>query len=286
MIAMFEALGQTPAMAMAFTALFGLLIGSFLNVVIYRLPKMMEQAWAAEAAELRGEAVTTPTAFNLVTPRSSCPHCGHAIRAWENIPILSWLILRGKCSSCSAPISARYPIIEASTALLSAAAVGYLGFNAVGLAAVVFSMILLTLAMIDVDTQLLPDSMTLPLLWLGLAVNLFGLFTPLRDAVIGAMFGYLLLWSVYWVFKLVTGKEGMGYGDFKLLGALGAWFGWQSIPAIILLSSIVGAVIGIALIVLAKRGRETAMPFGPYLAGAGLLMLYLREPINTMLLRI
>jgi leader peptidase (prepilin peptidase) / N-methyltransferase len=286
MIAMFEALGQTPALGVAFTALFGLLIGSFLNVVIYRVPKMMEHAWAAEAAELRGEVVPTPAAFNLVTPRSSCPHCGHAIRAWENIPILSWLILRGKCSSCSAPISARYPIIEASTALLSAAAVGYLGFNWVGLAAVVFSMILLTLAMIDVDTQLLPDSMTLPLLWLGLAVNLFGLFTPLRDAVIGAMFGYLLLWSVYWLFKLVTGKEGMGYGDFKLLAALGAWFGWQSIPAIILLSSIVGAVIGIALIVLAKRGRETPMPFGPYLAGAGLLMLYLREPINTMLLRI
>ena len=286
MSSMFEALAQSPPMAILFAGFFGLLVGSFLNVVIYRVPKMMELAWAAEAAELRGETVATQPAFNLVTPRSTCPHCGHQIRAWENIPVISWLMLRGKCSSCGSGISARYPIIEAITGLLSAAAVGFFGFNNLGLAAVVFSMILLTLAMIDVDTQLLPDSMTLPLLWLGLAVNLFGLFTPLREAVIGAMLGYLLLWSVYWLFKLVTGKEGMGYGDFKLLAALGAWFGWQSIPAIILLSSIVGAVVGVGLIILAKRGREVPMPFGPYLAGAGMLMLYLREPINSMLLRI
>ncbi len=286
MYAMFEALGQSPVMAILFTGLFGLLVGSFLNVVIYRVPKMMELAWAVEAAELRGEATVAQPSFNLVSPRSSCPHCGHQIRAWENIPILSWLFLRGKCSACSARISARYPIIEAVTAGLSAAAVAFFGFNTLGLAAVVFSMILLTLAMIDVDTQLLPDSINLPLLWLGLSANLFGLFAPLRDAVIGAMFGYLLLWSVYWLFKLATGKEGMGYGDFKLLAALGAWFGWQSIPAIILLSSIVGAVIGIALIILAKRGREVPMPFGPYLAGAGLLMLYVREPINSLLLRV
>ncbi len=283
---MFEALAQSTLMAMLFTGLFGLLVGSFLNVVIYRVPKMMERAWAAEAAEIRGDAAVNLPAFNLVTPRSTCPHCGHQIRAWENVPVLSWLFLRGKCSACGAGISARYPVIETVTGLLSAAAVGYFGFNSLGFAAVAFSMILLTMAMIDVDTQLLPDSMTLPLLWLGLAVNLFGLFSPLRDAVVGAMLGYLLLWSVYWLFKLVTGKEGMGYGDFKLLAALGAWFGWQSIPAIILLSSIVGAVVGIGLIILAKRGREVPMPFGPYLAGAGLLMLYLREPINSMLLRI
>ena len=283
---MFEALAQSTLMAMLFTALFGLLVGSFLNVVIYRVPKMMERAWAAEAAEIRGDAAVSLPAFNLLTPRSTCPHCGHQIRAWENVPVLSWLFLRGKCSACGAGISARYPIIETVTGLLSAAAVGYFGFNSLGFVAVAFSMILLTLAMIDVDTQLLPDSMTLPLLWLGLAVNLFGLFSPLRDAVAGAMLGYLLLWSVYWLFKLVTGKEGMGYGDFKLLAALGAWFGWQSIPAIILLSSIVGAVVGIGLIILAKRGREVPRPFGPYLAGAGLLMLYLREPINSMLLRI
>ena len=221
MSSMFEALAQSPPMAILFAGFFGLLVGSFLNVVIYRVPKMMELAWAAEAAELRGETVAAQPAFNLVTPRSTCPHCGHQIRAWENIPVISWLMLRGKCSSCGSGISARYPIIEAITGLLSAAAVGFFGFNNLGLAAVVFSMILLTLAMIDVDTQLLPDSMTLPLLWLGLAVNLFGLFTPLREAVIGAMLGYLLLWSVYWLFKLVTGKEGMGYGDFKLLARAG-----------------------------------------------------------------
>lgn len=302
--AMFEALSQSPGMAVLFSGFFGLLIGSFLNVVIYRLPKMMERAWAQEAAAFRDEAPAAaaqptaahqpitqsapvePTKFNLITPRSSCPHCGHQIRAWENIPVISWLLLRGKCSACGAGISARYPAIEAITALLSGLAVGVFGFNSIGLAAVAFSMILLTLAMIDFDTQLLPDSLTLALLWLGLAVNLFGLFAPLRDAVIGAMLGYLLLWSVFWLFKLVTGKEGMGYGDFKLLGALGAWFGWQSIPAIILLSSIVGALIGIGLIVLAKRGREVPMPFGPYLAGAGLLMLYFREPVNSLILRI
>lgn len=302
--AMFEALSQSPGMAVLFSGFFGLLIGSFLNVVIYRLPKMMERAWAQEAAAFRDEASAAaaqptaahqpitqsapvePTKFNLITPRSSCPHCGHQIRAWENIPVISWLLLRGKCSACGAGISARYPAIEAITALLSGLAVGVFGFNSIGLAAVAFSMILLTLAMIDFDTQLLPDSLTLALLWLGLAVNLFGLFAPLRDAVIGAMLGYLLLWSVFWLFKLVTGKEGMGYGDFKLLGALGAWFGWQSIPAIILLSSIVGALIGIGLIVLAKRGREVPMPFGPYLAGAGLLMLYFREPVNSLILRI
>ena len=300
---MFQALAQSPMMATVFAMVFGLLIGSFINVVIYRLPKMMERQWVAEVAELTtdtssAQAAQSSTApahaappsvvaapFNLVTPRSRCPHCGHQIRAWENIPIVSWLFLRGKCSACSASISPRYPIIELVCGLLCAFAIAWFGFNATGFAAAAFSLVLVTLTMIDFDTQLLPDSLTLPLLWLGLLVNLAAVFTPLADAVIGAVAGYLLLWSIFWLFKLATGKEGMGYGDFKLLAALGAWFGWKAIAAIVLLSSVVGAVIGIGLIILARRGRDVPMPFGPYLAGAGLLMLYLREPINAILLR-
>jgi leader peptidase (prepilin peptidase)/N-methyltransferase len=276
----------TPAFTLIAAAVFGLLVGSFLNVVIHRLPRMMEAQWAAEAAEIEGRGAEQPAApFNLIVPRSRCPHCGHAITALENIPVLSWLWLRGRCSQCKTPISARYPLIEALTGLLAAAAIWRFGLTLPGIAAVCLCFALVSLAFIDLDTQLLPDDITLPLLWAGLLLNLIGGFTPLRDAVIGAMVGYLVLWSIYWVFRLLTGKEGMGYGDFKLLAALGAWFGWQAIPAIILLSSIVGAVVGISMMVFRSHGRETPIPFGPYLAGAGLLVLHFGAPLISLYLR-
>ncbi len=279
MPAMIELLQHSPPVAIAAAALLGLLVGSFLNVVIYRVPAMLEREWAAQAAELQGLQATPAEPFNLAVPRSRCPACGHEITALENIPILSWLFLRGRCSACGTGISARYPAVELTTALLSGLAIAHHGASAAGLGALILTWFMVTLAFIDFDTQLLPDNMTLPLLWLGLAFNLFGVYTSLASAVIGAMAGYLTLWSVYWGFKLATGKEGMGYGDFKLLAALGAWFGWQALPGIVLLSSVVGAVIGIGLVVLARRGREVPMPFGPYLAGAGLLTLYFGQPI-------
>ncbi|MDR1163985.1 MAG: A24 family peptidase, partial [Candidatus Accumulibacter sp.] len=248
--------------------LVGLSFGSFLNVVIYRLPRIMENDWRDQCAELHGEPASAREAFSLAKPRSRCPACGHAITAAENIPVLSWLVLRGKCSACRAPISMRYPAVELLTGLLSVAAALHFGatWNAAGALVVIYSLI--ALAFIDFDTQYLPDSITLPLLWVGLSFNLFGVYATLASAVVGAMAGYLSLWSVYWLFKLCTGKEGMGYGDFKLLAALGAWFGWQVLPLIILLSSVVGAVVGIGLIFLAKRGRDIPIPFGPYLASA------------------
>ena len=308
----------TPALTLACAAVFGLLVGSFLNVVIHRLPLMMQAQWEAEAAELAEaqaldrnpggqqaatrhqvpaeqvaagdpSAARTATAagatgqpFNLVVPRSRCPHCGHQITALENIPVLSWLWLRGKCSACKAPIPVRYPLIETLSAVLALAAVWQYGLTLAGIGAVGLCFALIALAFIDLDTQLLPDDITLPLLWAGLLINLFGAFVPLRDAVIGAMAGYLLLWSIYWLFKLLTGKEGMGYGDFKLLAALGAWFGWQAIPAIILLASVVGAVVGIALMVFARHGRDIPIPFGPYLAGAGALTLFFSQPLMAL----
>ena len=259
------------------SGLIGLCIGSFLNVVIHRLPKMMEAEWASQCAELRGElaSVEAKQALTLSQPRSRCPHCGHQIRAYENIPLLSYfLILRGKCSNCGQAISLRYPVVEACTGLLSALAAWHFGPILACFGSLLLIWGLIALTGIDIDTQLLPDSITLPLLWLGLLFNLFGTFTDLPSAVIGAMAGYLSLWSVFWLFKLATGKEGMGYGDFKLLAALGAWLGWQMLPAIILLSSVVGAVVGIALIVLAKHGRNVPIPFGPYLAAAGVIALF------------
>lgn len=271
---MIEILQNSPPMATAIAAVFGLLVGSFLNVVIHRVPRMLETEWEMQAAEIRGEDIAEKPTYNLMKPGSACPHCGHKITSLENIPVVSWLFLRGRCSGCAAPISVRYPVVELATGVLCGLAVWMFGFTAAGLGAVILTLILIALTGIDIDTQLLPDNMTLPLLWIGLAFNLSGVFTDLQSAVIGAIAGYLLLWSVYWLFKLVTGKEGMGYGDFKLLAALGAWFGWQTLPAIILLSSIVGAIVGIGLIVLAKRGKEVPMPFGPYLAGAGMLTLY------------
>ena len=255
--------------------LFGLLIGSFLNVVIYRVPKMMQRESDNYVAVESGREPPHAERFNLMVPRSACPHCGHQITALENIPLLSWLVLRGKCSACQAPISPRYPAVELLTGLLSALLVWRLGSGWAGLAALFFLYSLIAMTFIDADTQLLPDDLTYPLLWAGLLVNLNGTFVPLHDAVVGAAAGYLALWSIYWLFKLATGKEGMGYGDFKLLAALGAWLGWAMLPTIILLSSVVGALVGISLIVFARHGRNNPIPFGPYLAAAGLIaMLY------------
>ena len=268
---------------LAFTilsGLVGLFVGSFLNVVIHRLPRMMERDWHAQAAELRGEQAPANERFNLATPRSRCPHCGHQITMLENIPIVSYVVLRGRCAHCGAGISRRYPIVEALSALLSAYAAWHFGFGASALGALLFVWAMVALTFIALDTQLLPDDITLPLLWLGLAFNLGTTFAELPDAVIGAMAGYLALWSVFWLFKLATGKEGMGYGDFKLLAAIGAWLGWQMLPLTILLSSLVGAVVGILLIVVARHGRNVPIPFGPYLAAAGLIALFWGERIT------
>jgi leader peptidase (prepilin peptidase)/N-methyltransferase len=273
-----ETLGGLTAAA----GLLGLCVGSFLNVVIHRLPKMMEQEWQAQCAELRGVAgPTTTESLSLAKPRSRCPACGHQITAFENIPLISYLlILKGKCSECNARISPRYPIIEALTGLISAYVAWHFGPTIQAAGALVLVWALIALAAIDLDTQLLPDSITLPLLWLGLTLNLWGAYADLPSAVVGAMLGYLALWSVFWLFKLATGKEGMGYGDFKLLAALGAWLGWQLLPAIILLSSVVGAIVGITLIVATRHGRNVPIPFGPYLAAAGAIALFWGEAIT------
>jgi leader peptidase (prepilin peptidase) / N-methyltransferase len=261
-----------PVLVVA-VAVFGLAIGSFLNVVIHRLPRMMEAEWNAQCAELEGKEPVAAPSYNLVVPRSHCPSCKTPLRMADNIPLVSWLALRGKCAHCGAGISARYPVVEALTALLSALVAAHFGFTLATAFALVFTWTLIALTFIDADTTLLPDDLTLPLLWLGLVANLFGVFAPLADAVIGAIAGYLALWSIYWLFKLATGKEGMGYGDFKLLAALGAWMGWKALLPIVLLSSLVGAAVGIVLILLARRGREIPIPFGPYLATAGFIVL-------------
>ncbi len=258
----------------------GLMVGSFLNVVIHRLPKMLEQGWLQQCAELNGNTTENTPSYNLLVPRSACPHCGHKIGALENIPLISYLLLRGKCRGCGTAISARYPIVEALSGVLSAYAAWHFGFGLAALAALLFIWALLALTFIDADTQLLPDDITLPLLWLGLLFNLSGTFTDLHSSVIGAVVGYLTLWVVYWLFKLVTGKDGMGYGDFKLLAAIGAWLGWQMLPLVILLSSLVGAVVGITLIVAARHGRNIPIPFGPYLAGGGLIALFWGQPLT------
>jgi leader peptidase (prepilin peptidase)/N-methyltransferase len=277
---------QDTTVFAAVCGLFGLLIGSFLNVVIHRLPKMMETDWQCQCAELRGEPLPAQETFSLVLPRSRCPACGHGISALENIPVISWLLLRGRCSACHEPISFRYPLIEALTCLLTAIAGAHFGFGWAAAGAILLIWGLIVLTFIDLDTQLLPDSITLPLVWGGLFCNLFGLYTDIQSSVIGAMLGYLSLWSVYWGFKLCTGKEGMGFGDFKLLAALGAWLGWQILPLIILLSSLVGAVVGIGLILLAKHGRDVPIPFGPYLATAGLLAIFSGKELTQLYLHL
>ncbi|MFO1390184.1 MAG: A24 family peptidase [Cellvibrio sp.] len=289
---MVKALELYPLLGIISAGILGLLVGSFLNVVIYRLPKMMEREWRAQCVEFLGadkikdDSLTKPSAekFNLVTPNSTCPSCGHKIKPWENIPVISYVFLRGKCSACKTSISLRYPIIEAITGILSAIAIYTFGPNTTGLAGLLFTWCLIALTMIDFDTQLLPDSITLPLLWLGLIANYFGLFTSLDSALWGAIGGYLSLFSVYWLFKLLTGKEGMGFGDFKLLGALGAWLGWQMLLQIIMLSAFAGAIIGISMIVIRGRDRNIPIPFGPYLAIAGWIALMWGHDINQLYL--
>ena len=264
----------------------GLCIGSFLNVVIHRLPKMLEREWRAQCAELAGEAQPEQAPYNLITPRSQCPACGHRIAALENVPLVSFLLLRGRCSACAAPISVRYPLVELLTGALSVAAVLRFGVTPAAAAACVLLWSLVALTFIDFDTQLLPDSITLPLLWGGLLANVAGLVpgVTLRDAVIGSIAGYVVLWTIYWLFRLIRGKEGMGYGDFKLLSALGAWLGRQMLPLIVLLSSLVGAVIGIGLVVFKGRDHQIPLAFGPYLAIAGAIALFFGRSLVALYL--
>jgi leader peptidase (prepilin peptidase)/N-methyltransferase len=275
---------STPWLLVATAVIAGLIVGSFLNVVIHRLPRMMERQWRAECAELTGTTPPPAERYNLVAPRSSCPKCGHRITALENIPVASYIALGGKCSACRAPISPRYPAVEALSGLLAGYIAWHYGLSAAMLGALVFAWAMIALAFIDLDTFYLPDSITLPLLWLGLLFNTGAAFTDLRSAVLGAAAGYLALWSVYWAYKLATGKEGMGYGDFKLLAAIGAWLGWKMLPLAILLSSLIGAVAGLALIAFARHGRNVPIPFGPYLAIAGLIALFWGEPLTRQYL--
>lgn len=277
-------LQTSPAVLIVTCVLLGLCLGSFLNVVIHRVPKIMENRWRAECAELAGEEPKDRPRYNLVVPRSACPSCGHPIGALENIPVVSYLALRGKCSACRARISPRYPLVEALTGLLSGYTAWHFGFTFATVGALLFVWAMIALSFIDFDTFYLPDDITLPLLWAGLIFNLFGGFTDLASAVIGAVAGYLALWLVFWAFKLATGKEGMGYGDFKLLAAIGAWLGWKMLPLVIVLSSFVGAFVGIALIVLAKRGRNVPIPFGPYLAVAGVIALFAGDALTRQYL--
>lgn len=265
----------------------GLLIGSFLNVVIYRLPKMLMRDWrmqAREVLDLPEQADAEP--FNLILPNSSCPHCGHEIKPWENIPLVSWLLLRGKCSGCKEAISIRYPLVELACGLFSAVIAWQFGVSWEALAMLVLTWGLLSMSLIDADHQILPDVLVLPLLWLGLILNSLGFFTSLSDALWGAVIGYMSLWSIFWLFKLITGKEGMGYGDFKLLALIGAWGGWQVLPLTILLSSVLGAVIGIIILRLQRNGYNKPIPFGPYLAAAGWLALIWGEQITSRYLHI
>ncbi|HTN95268.1 MAG TPA: A24 family peptidase [Gallionella sp.] len=293
-----ELLQTVPVAFVGACLILGLMVGSFLNVVIHRLPKMMELGWRKQCVELsQSNADTGPpgssendpslnTPYNLIVPRSACPNCNHTISALDNIPIVSYILLRGKCRNCGTSISPRYPLIEAVSGALCAYAAWHFGFSWAACGALLLVWALLALTAIDIDTQLLPDDITLTLLWAGLMFNYFGIYTSLSNAVLGAIVGYLVLWGVYWLFKLVTGKEGMGYGDFKLLAALGAWLGWQMLPLIILLSSLAGAVVGIILIVALKHGRNIPIPFGPYLACGGLIALFWGQTLTREYLQI
>ena len=282
---MMTELAQSAVVA-SFCLVLGLCVGSFLNVVIHRLPRMMEREWQEQCAELRNEPVPAQGSYNLLRPNSHCPACKHRISALENIPLVSWLALRGRCSECKTRISPRYPLVEALTGVATAGAALHFGFTLAAAGAMVFLWCMIAATCIDFDTQLLPDSITLPLLWAGLLINIPGTFVDLKTAVIGAAAGYLSLWSVYWMFRLVTGKEGMGYGDFKLLAAIGAWLGWSMLPLVILLSSMVGAVVGVGLIVLARHGRNVPIPFGPYLAAGGVVAMFWGQQLTRTWLNV
>jgi leader peptidase (prepilin peptidase)/N-methyltransferase len=273
MVEMANLLASNAGLLIVVVLLFGLLIGSFLNVVIHRLPIMMERAWQRECDAYLGREPGVRERYNLLTPASHCPGCKAEVRAWQNIPLLSYVLLRGRCQHCQTAISLRYPAVEMLTGLLFGMLAWRFGWSVQLLGYLALTAVLVALAVIDADTQLLPDDLTLPLLWGGLLFNLWSGTVALPDAVLGAMAGYLSLWLVYWLFKLLTGKEGMGYGDFKLLAAFGAWLGWSMLPLIILLSSLVGAVVGVVLILLARLGRGQPLPFGPYLAAAGWIAL-------------
>jgi leader peptidase (prepilin peptidase)/N-methyltransferase len=285
-----------PALLSTLSGVLGLVIGSFLNVVIHRLPRMMDREWRAQASALAEEAGLADCArklrgassdrYNLFVPASHCPKCGARIRAWQNVPLVSYLVLRGKCAACGARIPKRYPVVEAVSGVMAGYIAWRYGISVAAIGALLLGWSLIALTVIDIDTQLLPDDITLPLLWSGLLFNAWATFVPLHEAVLGAIAGYLSLWSVYWLFRFATGKEGMGFGDFKLLAAIGAWLGWKMLPLVILLSSFIGAAIGVLLIVLRRHKRETPIPFGPYLAGAGLVALLWGDHLNKTYLQL
>ncbi len=281
------AFGSLPTgVQITFAIVFGLVIGSFLNVVVHRLPIMLERAWRAENSDENNEPPKNdglPVRYNLWVPRSACPHCGHVLSAWENLPVLSYVLLRGRCSACNAHVSLRYPLLEIASAAFAAGALALFGPTLTALAAFGLCAALLAMSAIDIDTHLLPDSMTLPLLWAGIIVNFNGMFASLHDAVLGAIFGYLVLWVVYWLFRLVRGVEGMGYGDFKLLAALGAWLGWAALPQIVLIAAVAGAVVGLAATWRGRMRFEEPLPFGPFLAAGGALTLFLGTPLYLAL---
>lgn len=290
-MALVELLQTNQTFFLIFVGAFSLAVGSFLNVVIHRLPIMMKNEWRTQCIDYLAEEEAkvnnynkeeSSEKYNLVVPRSACPKCGHQITASENIPVISYLLLKGKCSQCKTPIGIRYPAIELATMIFSIVVAWHFGFSWPCLAALFLTWALICASVIDFDHKLLPDDITLPFLWIGIVINLFGWFTTIQDSVIGAVAGYLSLWSVYWLFKLLTGKEGMGYGDFKLLAVFGAWLGWQALPGIILLSSMVGALVGITLIVVKGRDKNIPIPFGPYLAAAGWIYLMWGDQLTQM----
>ncbi|MDP9140643.1 MAG: A24 family peptidase [Pseudomonadota bacterium] len=281
-----EGLRSSPGLLLGASTVLGMLVGSFLNVVILRLPRMMELAWRREARGLLELAEVDEAPVSLTKPASCCPGCGAAIKPWHNIPVLSWLWLRGRCAACKTRISVQYPLVELASGVMSGLCAVHFGWGAALAAALVFTWVLIALTVIDLRTQLLPDDLTLPLLWLGLGLSLVPVFVTPQTAIVGAMAGYLSLWSVFWLFKLVTGKEGMGYGDFKLLAAVGAWLGWQALPMVILLSSLVGAVVGIGMVLFLRHDRRVPIPFGPYLAAAAWLAMLYGETLQSVYFRI